>query len=151
MHDLDDSFTKLLGRQPTDPERQRLYHVKDALGIKSNDAIWLILMALEHYHSLYEEFPQKIANAAHDSVSGVERTAEAVLKATSSATVDSITHQLANSATKLASEMTATQKLRWFFIGGLTIAALFTGAITYFYEQGKQAGYAEAIQQQVSR
>ena len=151
MHDLEDSFTKLLGRQPTDSERQRLYHVKDALGIKNNDAIWLILMALEHYHSLYAEFPKKIADAAHDSVSGIERTAEAVLKATSCATVDSITHEIANSAAKLASEMTTTQKLRWFFIGGLTMAALFTGAIAYFYEQGKQAGYAESTQQQVSR
>ena len=48
MSDLDDSFAKLLARQPTDAERQRLYQVRDALGLKNNDALWLVLMALEH-------------------------------------------------------------------------------------------------------
>ena len=33
MSDLDDSFAKLLGRQPSDAERQSLYRVRDALGL----------------------------------------------------------------------------------------------------------------------
>ena len=39
MSDLDDSFAKLLGRQPSDAERQNLYRVRDALGLKNNDAL----------------------------------------------------------------------------------------------------------------
>jgi hypothetical protein len=41
MSELDDSFAKLLGRQPSDAERQQLYTVRDALGLKNNDALWL--------------------------------------------------------------------------------------------------------------
>ena len=36
---LDDSFAKLLGRQPSDAERQQLYRVRDALELKNNDAV----------------------------------------------------------------------------------------------------------------
>ena len=53
MSDLDDSFAKLLGRQPSDAERQSLYRVRDALGLKNNDALWLVLMALQHYQGQY--------------------------------------------------------------------------------------------------
>jgi hypothetical protein len=49
---LDDAFSKLLGRQATDAERERLHRVRDVLGLGGNDALWLVLLALEHYDSL---------------------------------------------------------------------------------------------------
>ena len=49
MSELDDSFAKLLGKQPSDSERQHLYRVRDALDLKNHDAIWMILMALQHF------------------------------------------------------------------------------------------------------
>ena len=39
MGELDESFAQLLGRQPTDNERQRLYRVRDALKVKADSAI----------------------------------------------------------------------------------------------------------------
>ena len=32
----------------------QLFAVRDALGLQNNDALWLVLMALEHYRDLYE-------------------------------------------------------------------------------------------------
>ena len=58
MGDLDDSFAQLLGRQPSDKEKQDLYRVRDALKIKATDAVWLLLMALQYYQRLYEQFPE---------------------------------------------------------------------------------------------
>lgn len=57
---LKSSFAELLGRQPTEAEQKRLFQVKNALNIHDNDAIWLILMAFEHYNMLYEQYPQRI-------------------------------------------------------------------------------------------
>ena len=57
MSDLDESFAQLLDRQPTDGERQRLYRVRDALNIKPTDAVWTLLMVLEHYQTMYEADP----------------------------------------------------------------------------------------------
>jgi len=67
---LDDSFSKLLGRQPSDAERQQLYKVRDALALKNNDALWLVLMALQYYQDQYERFPKAISCPASTILTG---------------------------------------------------------------------------------
>jgi len=47
--------------------------VRDALGLKSNDALWLVLMALQHYQSQYEKFPGRIGRGAKDTAEVRER------------------------------------------------------------------------------
>ena len=107
MGDLDDSFAQLLGRQPTDKDRQTIYRVRDALKLKTTDAVWLLLMALQHYETLYERFPALIAEAARDATKSVRATAEAqakaareetkkALAATVHETVDAVAKQRAN-------------------------------------------------------
>jgi len=44
---LESAFAKLAGREPSEERRQRSYRIRDALGIKNNDAFWNIVMALE--------------------------------------------------------------------------------------------------------
>jgi hypothetical protein len=61
MRDLASSFEKLLGRQPSEQEVQSLYRVKNALNIGDNDALWLVLMALQSYDSLYRKYPAMIS------------------------------------------------------------------------------------------
>jgi len=77
MSELEQSFAKLLGRQPSDAERQRLYQVRDALGLKNNDALWLVLMALEHYQNLYESIPERIEEAAKKAARSAAAQAQA--------------------------------------------------------------------------
>src|SRR5690242_2788536 len=84
----EDSFARLLGRQPTDAERQDLFRVRDALGLRGNDALWLVLIALEHYQKLYQQIPQEISKASDTAVAKV-------LTASSAA---------ASTATKVAAE-----------------------------------------------
>lgn len=62
MDDIESSFKALLGRQPSDKEVERLYRVKNALNIRDNDAMWMILMALESYDTLYSKYPALIAD-----------------------------------------------------------------------------------------
>jgi hypothetical protein len=44
---LEETFAKVVGRHASDEERQRLYRLRDALGLRDNDAFWSIVMALE--------------------------------------------------------------------------------------------------------
>ena len=111
MSDLDDSFAKLLARQPTDAERQRLYQVRDALGLKNNDALWLVLMALEHYQGQYEQFPAKIAQAAKETLAGFKATAEA--KAAAEAAKADLAAAVAIAAHRVADQVAGTRELRW--------------------------------------
>ncbi|MEI8294980.1 MAG: hypothetical protein WCG04_00450 [Alphaproteobacteria bacterium] len=64
MSDISDSFKKMLGRDPSDQEMHQMYRVRDALGLKNNDALWVIIMALQHYQNLYAAIPQSISTAA---------------------------------------------------------------------------------------
>ena len=59
MSSPDATFETLLGRKATDGERQKLYRVRDTLGIKSTDALWALLLVLEYYLALYEKLPQE--------------------------------------------------------------------------------------------
>jgi hypothetical protein len=77
MSELDDSFAKLLGRQPSDAERQQLYKVRDALGLKNNDALWLVLIALQHYENIYASIPASITAAANKAAQGAAAQARA--------------------------------------------------------------------------
>lgn len=59
-NNIESTFEQLLGRQITEKEKEHLYRVKNALKIHDNDALWLILMALESYNILYQQYPALI-------------------------------------------------------------------------------------------
>lgn len=81
MGDLSDNFALLLGRQPSDKDRQDLYRVRDALNIKATDSLWMLLMALQYYVKLYEEFPTRIGATAREVTQAVRAAAETEAKA----------------------------------------------------------------------
>src|SRR5271163_105933 len=58
---VDDVFAKVVGRTASDEERMRLYRLRDALGLRDNDAFWSIVLALEHYDSFFRAYPDKLA------------------------------------------------------------------------------------------
>ena len=58
------AFEKLLGRQPSVAEREQLYRVKSALDLQDNDALWMILIALQSYDALYRRVPARIEAVA---------------------------------------------------------------------------------------
>src|SRR3954467_8583248 len=71
---LEEAFSRLHGRPPSDQERTWFGHVRDALGLRENDAFLYILMMFEHYDGLYREYPPMIAEDIERAV-GVAREA----------------------------------------------------------------------------
>ncbi|MGD0679007.1 MAG: hypothetical protein ABSC94_26680 [Polyangiaceae bacterium] len=65
---VEDAFAKLTGRQATQEERERLYRLRDALGLRDNDAFWSIVMALEYYDSFWRAYPAQFAKQAADTI-----------------------------------------------------------------------------------
>ena len=148
MGDLDESFNKLLGRQPSDAERQNLYRVRDALDIKSNDALWMVLMVLEHYQSLYEKIPEKIAQAAKDALAEFKIAADATVKASAEAakaSAEAAKADLAQAVASLAGEVahTTSRKQMWKWAATcITIAFVSFGVFGwYMHKSGKDAAY----------
>lgn len=142
MSDLDDSFGQLLGRQPSDKEKQNLYRVRDALKLKATDAVWLLLMALQHYETLYEQFPTRIAVAARDVTKTVRAAAEAEAKAATEETKRALTEAVRQAAVRSAEDAAGTKFLEW-LIGA--VVAIFVGVTVLWgmaFGRGEEKGKA---------
>lgn len=152
MSELDDSFAKLLDRQPTDAERQQLYKVRDALGLKNNDALWLVLMALQYYQDQYEQFPNAMALAAEETLSRFKETADTMILASAEATKADLAKAVAKAAQEVANHTAKKQMWQWaagcmaltFMVFGLFGWYLHSKAYQAGYHSGYGIGYAEA-------
>lgn len=151
MSELEDSFAKLLGRQPTDADRQALYRVRDALGLRGNDALWLVLIALQHYQGQYERMPEAIAQASRDILGAFRASAEASAKAAAAEAKADLSKAVAAVAQEVAHKVAGAQQLRWGM--GLTVGlAILLGVslgFAFYMEQvglraGRAAGYEAA-------
>ena len=65
---VEEAFAKVVGRQASDEERARLYRLRDALGLRDNDAFWSIVMALEHYDAFFRQYPAQLAEQTARSI-----------------------------------------------------------------------------------
>jgi hypothetical protein len=65
---LEDAFAKVVGRSASEEERARLYRLREALGLRDNDAFWSIVMALEYYDSFFRAYPAKFAQQAASTI-----------------------------------------------------------------------------------
>jgi hypothetical protein len=148
MTELNESFFKLLGRQPSDTERQNLYRVRDALGLKNNDALWLVLMALEHYKDHYERLPSSIAQVTQEIMAGCKTAADAMMKASAEAAKADLAKAVASAAHEVARDTSRKQMWRW-ASGCLAVAFLCVCSFGWFMNQnGYRTGYAEAKAEQ---
>jgi hypothetical protein len=142
VSELEDSFAVLLGRQPSDRERQNLYRVRDALKLKPTDAVWLLLMALEHYETLYRRYPALIAGAARDVTKDIRATAAAQARAAVADTTKALAHAVAEAATASAKRVAGTQRLKW-AMGCLLTATVCISTIGWWaHGKGQRDGYA---------
>jgi hypothetical protein len=142
--DLDDSFAKLLGHQPSDKDKQDLYRVRDALNLKATDAVWLLLMALQHYKALYEEFPARIEGAASDVARTVRAAAEAQAKAAQEETKRALMDAVHEVAVRSAQDAAGAQLAKWVSIAAGVIAvalvAVGWGEFSRGHEKGRALG-----------
>jgi len=65
---VENAFAKLTGRPASPAERERLYRLRDALGLRDNDAFWSIVMALEYYDSFWRKYPEQLAEESARSL-----------------------------------------------------------------------------------
>jgi hypothetical protein len=142
VSELDDSFALLIGRQPSDKQRQNLYRVRDALKLKSNDAVWLLMMALEHYETLYSRHPALIAEAARDVTKDVRETALAQVRGAAADTTKALAQAVAEAATASAKKAAGAQRWKWMAACFLAATACLSMMGWWAYGQGRRAGFA---------
>ncbi len=136
MSELDESFAKLIGRQPSDAERQELYRIRDALDLQNNDALWLVLIALQYYHLLFQQFPESIKESAQEVMGNVQATAEATAEAASATTQAALTQAAVAVAEKVARHVAGKQNAQWIAACVAVVALCFGGGILVYPQPG---------------
>src|SRR5208337_3070277 len=118
------SFERLLGRAATERERDQLRRVQAELGLRENDALWLIIFALQYYEGLYRQFPKAIAAEAQRVLSETRVTAEATIRAGAEAAKADLAKAIAITAKHLARDVARRQMIQWLVFGMLVGASL---------------------------
>jgi hypothetical protein len=52
---------KVVCREPSEDQRERIYRIRDALGLKDNDVLCSVVMALEHFDSFFRQYATQLA------------------------------------------------------------------------------------------
>ncbi|PPD02812.1 MAG: hypothetical protein CTY36_08715 [Methylocystis sp.] len=117
-------FEKLIGRTATEAERRQLLLVKEALGLRDNDALWLIIFALQYYDSLYRQFPKAIATEATAIMARTRETADAQMRAGIEQAKADLARAVALAAQDVARDVARRQATQWLVYGMAAGAAL---------------------------
>lgn len=145
MGELDDSFALLLGKQPSDRERQDLYRARDALKLKPTDSVWLLLMALGHYETLYKEIPGRIESSVRAVTEAARAAAAAEAKAAHAEAKRSLMDAIHEAAVKAADAAAGAAIARWVSIaaGVVCVSLVLLGWMAFDYGEGKGTAVGE--------
>lgn len=127
MDDIESSFKALLGRQPSDKEVERLYRVKNALNIRDNDAMWMILMALESYDTLYSKYPALIAGQVDIVIEKQRELIAEIVDAESKKALSTLSSAVAQTSQLVALKVADTA--RWQAWGWVCVGLIAFGAL----------------------
>ena len=118
------SFERMLGRAATERERDQLRRVQAELGLHENDALWLVIFALQYYEGLYRQFPKAIAAEAQRVLSETRAAAEATIRAGAESAKADLAKAIATTARDVAHDVARRQMLQWLVLGMLVGAGL---------------------------
>ena len=68
---IDEAFARVVGRPPSEEQRDRLHRLREVLGLRDNDAFWSIVIALEYYDSFFRQYPAQLARETQRCIEGV--------------------------------------------------------------------------------
>lgn len=71
------TFEQLRGRPPTKDERLRLFHIRDALSLRDDDALWAFFITFDEYRSAAADVPRLIREAGAEAVAHADNAAKA--------------------------------------------------------------------------
>lgn len=141
-----EAFEAAWQRKATPEEADRLHRVQTVLGVKDNDAILVLMVALEHYQGLYSAVPARIEEAARAAVGEAKETARRVANTAAQLAHSDLVEHLGKAVNQVASD--TARKQQWkalgIGIGTAAITLLLTGWLTF--QQGKEVGIAEGYQ-----
>ncbi|MGC2968959.1 hypothetical protein [Paraburkholderia aspalathi] len=104
-------FLDVTGELPDDASVLRMRRMSGALNLRDNDALWSVLVMLEHYERLYEAMPERIRQAGAGSLDAVRTEARAATDALMAQHRDALAR--CKATIELAEQMTDEHEARY--------------------------------------
>ena len=135
------------GRELSDEEAERILRVQHILNIRDNDALWAVIVALEHYQRMYEDIPPQVEAAGRVAVAVIKETADSVAAAAAWSAKSELASELASSVREISNQTARKQQWQW-ITAGLVAAAVSTVAAGWTgFSRGQESGVAVGYHQ----
>ena len=145
MADVRKAISLISGSEPTAHQVQRVQAIAHALDIPNSDPLLPILVALEQYHGVFCELPEKMKKAA-DAVAkeAAANTTHQVNLGLVNA-IHKMGPQIGEALTEHAQALTHVDRAKW--IGGTVIVSLLALTMAFWsgHVAGHDSGKAEAV------
>ena len=149
----EEKFAALFGRAVNETELRAIQRIQDILGIREDDALWGLLLALQFHTSLYEEIPGRIETAAKASRDSLIDSAKAAIGTLSAETKNEIAKAIGVASTQVAQEVAQGQRelnrrklVQWLAIAGVVLAVAMSGFGYAMHNAGRSVGREEGRQ-----
>ena len=139
--DFQEVFKQLNGKVASEDDINRFERMTAALETSPGDALLAILVALDHYETLYTSIPEQISSSATATLERFKAAADATaIAAVASAKAD-LTKVVSDAAQKTFENH--SKKNIWQWVGGCVVASLicFAGSGWWLHEEGYASGY----------
>jgi hypothetical protein len=134
---LEETFAKVVGRHASDEERLRLHRLRDALGLRDNDAFWSIVMALEYYDSFFRRYPTELAEHTERCIGDARAAFAAAAKREAAQLQWALSEKVAETSVAIARRLAERPV-------GLHRVTMLLGAVVAFGALCVAAGYSLA-------
>jgi hypothetical protein len=140
-----DALRALLGREPSDAERQKAIRIINAIGLDETDDLAKAMMLMGLVETLLKEIPKQVEAAATVSTDRVRETADRVIEASVAEAQAKLADSVASVAQKVANDVAGKAKWQATAIAMTVIAALIGGFSYTAYGIGFNVGHVEAL------
>lgn len=140
--DFKQAFRQLNGYEPSIEKILEFERTCATLQTTSNDALLAVLLALDHYETLYAAVPQKITASVIEALSSLKSAMDIQAHAAVSAVQKDLIETVSVASNQIATDTARAYKWKWLALG-VAVACIFNaGSAWYFHNVAKQDGYS---------
>ena len=141
MADVRKAISLISGSEPTPHQVQRVQAIAHALDIPNSDPLLPILVALDQYHSVFGELPEKMKVAADAVAKEAAENTKHQVNLGLVAAIHNMGPQIGDALVDHAKALSQVDRAKW--IGGMVVVVVMV--LTAFgwlvHESGKDSGY----------
>ncbi|MDO8291050.1 MAG: hypothetical protein Q7T44_17685 [Parvibaculum sp.] len=152
MADVRKAISLISGGEPTPHQVQRVQAIAHSLDIANNDPLLPILVALDQYHGVFGELPEKMRKAADAVAKAAAEDTKHQVNLGLVAAIHNMGPQIGDALVDHAKALNQVDRAKW--IGGVVVLVALVFTVTTWlthtsgyssgFEAGKAAGYKAA-------